>query len=75
MFTRRLCITILLYTTLSLSGCAAYTVASMTTGLVTGKTITDRGISAAAQGDCNSIHIIKDKYYCEMPVRYNQAGF
>ncbi len=48
---------------------------SATTGIVTGKTITDRGVSVAAQGDCNIKHLVEDKYYCEMPVRYNQAGF
>ncbi len=75
MLKRCLLITILVYTTVIQSGCAAYTVASLTTGVVTGKTLTDRGVSVAAQGDCNVKHVIQDKHYCEMPVRYNRHGF
>ena len=75
MFTRFVYGAIYLCAAFLQSGCAAYSVVSATTGIVTGKTLTDRGVSIAAQGDCNIKHVVKDKYYCEMPVRYNQAGF
>ena len=75
MLKRCILISIFLCATTSQSGCVAYTVASVTTGVVTGKTITDRGVSAAAQGDCNVKHVTEDKYYCEMPVIYNRSGF
>jgi hypothetical protein len=50
-------------------------VVSLGTGLITGKTLTDRGVSFAAQGDCNVKHIAEEKHYCEMPVKYNRQGF
>lgn len=75
MFTRCVYVTFFCSAAFLQSGCAAYTVVSATTGIVTGKTITDRGVSVAAQGDCNIKHLVEDKYYCEMPVKYNQAGF
>jgi hypothetical protein len=70
-------ILIALYTTagLALNGCAVYTAASVGSYAVTGKGLTDHGTSAITQGDCNTTHFFKDKYYCEMPVVYNRNGF
>jgi hypothetical protein len=60
----------------ALSGCAAYTVASIGTFAATGKSIGDHGASLASGGDCNGIkHLVNGKYYCEMPVVYNRNPF
>ena len=67
---------IVLLLSLSLSGCAVYTVASLGTMAVTGKAIGDHAGSAATGGDCNTLkHLVDGKYVCEMPVTYNQSSF
>lgn len=67
-------LTVLLFA-LALQGCAAYTVASIGTYAVTGKSIGDHAGSAAIGGDCNAIkHTVNGQYICEMPVVYNRNG-
>ena len=52
---------------LALNGCAAYTVASTGTYLVTDKTLTDHVITQATpMADCNITNIFKNLYYCEV---------
>jgi len=58
------------------SGCAVYTVASAGTLAVTGKGLTDHAASRVTKGDCDVIRAVKDtRYWCEMPVVYNQNAF
>ena len=62
----------------SCQGCAAYTIASAGTYVATGKTLTDHGSSTLAQADCNAVHVIKDKYYCEQrnaATTFNRNGY
>jgi hypothetical protein len=55
-----------------LSGCAAYTVASIGTTVATGKSITDHALSETVHGDCNVFHLWKGQYYCEVDPVYNR---
>lgn len=76
MQTRSVFIALLAYATISLTGCAAYTVASIGTYATTGKGVGDHIGSVATGGDCNLIkHTYQDKYVCEMPVVYNRNAF
>jgi hypothetical protein len=61
--------------TLSLNGCALYTVASVGTWAVTGRNLTDHGVSGITQHDCNMTQPLKGEFYCEKKVVYNQTGF
>jgi hypothetical protein len=76
MQTRSVLIAILALATTSLTGCAAYSVASIGSYVVTGKGLGDHAGSAVTGGDCNLIINTYDgKYVCEMPVVYNHNGF
>lgn len=58
-----------------LNGCAAYTVASVGSYAVTGKSLGDHAGTAVTGGECDTIrHLASGKYICEMPVIYNRAG-
>ena len=59
---------------LSLNGCAVYTVASVGTWAVTGRSLTDHGASGRTGHDCNMTQPLKGEYYCEKIVVYNQNG-
>jgi len=72
---RSILIALLSVATVTLNGCAAYTVASVGTFAVTGKSLSDHGTSLVTRGDCNITHPFKSQYYCEMPVVYNQNPF
>lgn len=74
MQTRSVLIAILACASVSLNGCAVYTVASVGAFATTGKSISDHGTSLVTRGDCNVTHPFKGQYYCEMPVVYNQNG-
>ena len=57
----------------SLTGCAAYNTASVTSVVTTGKSIADHGVSLATGADCNMLkHIWTGKYICEQSLIYNQ---
>lgn len=57
----------------SLSGCAAYNTASVTSIVTTGKSISDHGVSLATGADCNMLkHLWTGKYICEQSPVYNQ---
>ena len=59
-----------------LSGCAAYSVASVSSYVFTGKSLGDHAGSKVTGGDCNLImNTYNGKYVCEMPVVYNRNGF
>jgi len=73
--TRSILIALCAIAATSLSGCAVYTVASVGTWAATGKSLSDHGTSAVARGDCDILHTVNKKYYCEMPVVYNRNGF
>jgi hypothetical protein len=73
--TRSILIALCAVATISLNGCAAYTVASVGTWAATGKSLSDHGISAVSKGDCNVTHTVSGQYYCEMPVVYNRSAF
>ena len=76
MQTRSVLIAILAIATTSLTGCAAYTVASIGSYAVSGKGIGDHAGSVASGGDCNLVkHAYQGKYVCEMPVVYNRNAF
>lgn len=76
MLTRSISIAILAATSITLNGCAAYTVASVGSYAVTGKGLGDHAGSALSGGDCNTIkHTYEGKYVCEMPVVYNRHAF
>lgn len=75
MQTRSVFIAILAMSGVLLNGCAAYTVVSVGTWAATGKSLSDHGTSAVAQGDCNVLHTVNGQYYCEMPVIYNRSAF
>lgn len=67
---------VIIFTLNALSGCAAYTVASIGTYAATGKSIGDHGASLASGGDCNTVkHLWNGQYVCEMPVVYNRSSF
>jgi hypothetical protein len=75
MQTRSVLITFLLVATTTLGGCAAYTVASVGSYVVTGKSLGDHTGSAVTGGDCNLVmNTYNGKYVCEMPVVYNRNG-
>lgn len=63
------------------SGCAAYTVVSVSSWGTTGKSLADHGTSLASGADCNSAYMLKDNrdYYCEVPrepgTTYNRNSF
>ena len=61
-----------------LQGCA-YTVASTTSLVATGKSLGDHALTAIVpNADCNAINVVKDKYYCEVRdigQTYNRTGF
>lgn len=66
---------LLLVVVLNLTGCMAYTVASVGSYAVTGKSLGDHAGSAVTGGDCNLIkHTLSGEYVCEMPVVYNRNG-
>jgi hypothetical protein len=76
MQTRSVLIAFLLIATTSLTGCAAYSVASIGSYVVTGKSLGDHAGSTVTGGDCNLImNTYNGKYVCEMPVVYNRNGF
>jgi hypothetical protein len=59
-----------------LNGCAAYTVASVGSYVVTQKSLGDHMGTFATGGNCNTIkHLWSGEYICEMPVVYNQNSF
>ena len=62
----------------TLEGCA-YTVASTTSLVTTGKSLGDHALTAIVpNADCNAINVVKDKYYCEVrdiSTTYNRSGF
>jgi hypothetical protein len=75
MQTRSVLIAILAFATTSLTGCAAYSVASVGSYVITGKGLGDHAGSAVSGGDCNLImNTYNGKYVCEMPVVYNRNG-
>ena len=75
MQTRSVLITFLLVATATLTGCAAYTVASVGSYVTTGKSLGDHAGSTVSGGDCNFImNTYNGKYVCEMPVVYNRNG-
>jgi hypothetical protein len=57
-----------------LTGCAAYSVASIGTTLVTGRGIAEWTATGVTGGDCAVTNLARDKYLCEMPVVYNRHG-
>ena len=61
------------------AGCAVYTVASTTTFVTTGKTLTDHGATLVVpNAQCSSMQVIKGQYYCEIrdiSVTYNRSAF
>lgn len=66
---------LILVVVLNLTGCMAYTVASVGSYAVTGKSLGDHAGSAVTGGDCNLIkHTLSGEYVCEMPVVYNRNG-
>ena len=70
---------ILLTATLSLNGCAVYTVTSAASLVTTSKSLTDHATSMLAQADCNAVRMVSHaSYYCEVndPSKtYNRNGF
>ena len=75
MQTRSFLISILVIASTSLTGCAAYSVASVGSYVFTGKGIGDHAGSTVSGGDCNLImNTYNRKYICEMPVVYNRNG-
>lgn len=75
MQTRSVFITFLLVASTTLTGCAAYSVASVGSYIVTGKGLGDHAGSTVTGGDCNLImNTYNRKYVCEMPVVYNRSG-
>jgi hypothetical protein len=57
-----------------LTGCAAYTVASIGTTLATGRGISEWTATGITGADCALTNLAKDKYLCEQPVVYNRHG-
>ena len=69
-------ILIALFAITCLNGCAAYSVASVGSYAVTGKSLSDHAGSVATGGDCNALkHLVTGQYLCEMPVVYNRSAF
>ena len=71
-------ITLLAFLVLGQTGCAAYTVASGTSLILTEKSLTDHTVTAVVpNGDCNIFNILNSKYYCEIRdigQTYNRNG-
>ena len=62
----RLLIILAIASTLTLQGCAAYTIGSGIVYLTTDKAPGDHMSSTLAQADCNAVHVVtKGYYYCE----------
>jgi hypothetical protein len=75
MQTRSVFIAFLLIATTTLTGCAAYSVASVGSYIATGKSLGDHAGSKVTGGNCDLImNTYNGKYVCEMPVVYNQNG-
>lgn len=72
---------VILVCLLSLTGCAGYTVASVTSWSTTGKGMADHGASLVTGADCNAAHtVMKNRdYYCEKHrepgTTYNRSAF
>lgn len=60
---------------LNLSGCAAYSAASLGVGAATGRTLTDRAVGTLARADCGFLQPFQGLWYCETRPVYNQEGF
>ena len=73
--------TLILLCLLNLSGCAAYTVVSVTSWGTTGKGMADHGASLVSGADCNAAHLVmrNQDYYCEVArepgTTYNRNSF
>ena len=69
---------LILLISVGLQGCAAYTVSSGATLIVTGKSVTDHMTSKLTYGDCDAVRMItRQTYYCEMndpSQTYNRNG-
>lgn len=57
---------------LSLQGCAAYTLVSITTIATTSKGPMDHATSLVSGHECNIAQPLKGQYYCEVVPRYNR---
>ena len=57
-----------------LTGCAAYSVASVGTTLATGRGIAEWTATGITGADCAVTNVARDKYLCEIPVVYNRHG-
>ena len=57
-----------------LTGCSAYTGASLALWAATERSATDWVMTGVTGADCRTQHIVQDKYVCEQPVVYNQSG-
>jgi len=68
-------ILIALACTLTLPGCAAYSVASAGSFVATGKTLSDHLASASTGYDCGTTQPLRGEYYCEKTPVYNQHPF
>lgn len=72
---------LIVLTILTSPGCSVYTVASVTSTIVTGKSISDHSATLATQNDCSSIKFItrEQDYYCENArepgTTYNRNSF
>ena len=63
----------------ALTGCAAYTVSSGVSIIVTGRSITDHAATKVSGADCDAVRAIKETtWYCETTpdpgTRYNRNG-
>jgi hypothetical protein len=63
----------------ALTGCAAYTVSSGVSIVVTGRSITDHAVTKVSGVDCDALRAIKETtWYCESTpdpgTRYNRNG-
>lgn len=63
----------------AMSGCAAYTVSSGVSIIVTGRSITDHAATKVSGADCDAARAIKETtWYCEtapdIDTRYNRNG-
>jgi len=62
----RIFITLALLCTLSLQGCAVYSITSGIVYLTTDKALPDHMSSTLVQANCNAVHVVtKGYYYCE----------
>ena len=59
---------------LTATGCTTLTVVSAGSAVITGRSLTDHGISLATGYDCSITQPFRAEYYCERPVIYNQNG-